>query len=189
MSQLSEDIMYQAVVTNDRNYDGVFLYAVRTTGIVCRPSCKSKIPNRGHVAFFHTLEEALRQGYRPCKRCRPDMGPQYRPDMDAVREACDIMKREYANPSLLRELPLRIRVSASHFQRLFKKGIGLTPKKYLQKLRIAKAAELAGSSTMSSIDICMAAGFASLSAFYAAFRSETGLSPKECRQEQHGNRS
>lgn len=183
MARLSEDIMYQAVSANEQQYDGEFFYAVKTTGIVCRPSCKSKVPNRDNVIFFNTIEEALLQGYRTCKRCRPDLGPRYMPEIDVIYAARDIMIREYENPDLLRALPFRIGISASYFQRLFKQTIGQTPKEYLKKLRITKATELLCSSTMSNIDICMATGFANLSSFYVAFRSETGLSPKEYRQE------
>ncbi|MCL4517234.1 MAG: helix-turn-helix domain-containing protein [Firmicutes bacterium] len=184
MAGLSKDVMYNAVISNEEQYDGVFFYAVKTTGIVCRPSCKSKVPNRDNVIFFTNLEEAIRQGYRPCKRCRPDIGPCYAPTIDAVEAACDIISQEYDNPGLLRELPHRLGISSSHFQRLFKKTIGQTPKEYLQKIRIAKAAELLSNSTISNIDVCLAAGFTNLSSFYAAFRSEIGLPPKEYRQEQ-----
>jgi Adenosine deaminase len=187
MARLSEEIMYQAIITNEQQYDGRFYYAVKTTGIVCRPSCKSKTPNRYNVTFFDSLEEALQQGYRPCKRCRPDLGTHYMPAIDAIETACAIFSQEYDNPTLLRELPLRVGISLSHFQRIFKKEVGVTPKEYLQKTRITKATELLISSNMSIIDICLASGFANMSSFYAAFRDQTGLSPKEFRQAQNYN--
>lgn len=189
MARLSEDTMYQAVISNEQRYDGVFFYAVKTTGIVCRPSCKSKVPNRENVIFFDTVDDALQQGYRVCKRCRPDLRPGDRAELDAVFVACDILNQEYANPDLLHELPLRIGISSSHLQRLFKKAVGQTTKEYLQKLRITKAAELLVRSNLSNIDVCMESGFANLSTFYVAFRSETGLSPKEYRQEQGNKKS
>jgi Adenosine deaminase len=184
MARLSEDMMFRAVVANEKQYDGVFFYAVRTTGIVCRPSCKSKAPNRDNVMFFCALEDALKQGYRPCKRCRPDLGPRYMPEEGPVGVACDIINQEYFKPELLHELPSRLHISSSHFQRIFKKVVGLTPKEYLKKLRIDKAAELFDNSTMSNTDICLAAGFSNLSSFYAAFRTQMGLSPKEYRHQQ-----
>jgi AraC family transcriptional regulator of adaptative response / methylphosphotriester-DNA alkyltransferase methyltransferase len=179
MVQLTEDAMYQAIVANEQQFDGIFYYAVKTTGIVCRPSCKSKVPNSDNVTFFTKLEDAFCQGYRACKRCRPDLGLRYMPESEFVKLACDIMLREYVSPVLVRELPLRIGVSSSHFQRIFKKIVGKTPKQYLQQLRIGKAVELLDSSTMNILDICIASGFANLSSFYVAFRSETGLSPRE----------
>lgn len=67
-----QDIYWNAVKNSDPSYDGVFFYAVTTTNIFCRPSCKSRLPKREHVMFFRTKEEAKSKGFRPCKRCRPD---------------------------------------------------------------------------------------------------------------------
>lgn len=181
MALTSHDRMYQAVIANKKEYDGIFFYAVKTTGIVCRPSCKSKVPNRDNVTFFNTLEDALQQGYRPCKRCRPDLS-EYIPEANTVEVICDIISQEYANSDLLRELPIRMGISSSHLQRLFKKLMGQTLKEYLQRVRVTKAAELLSGSAMSNIDVSMAVGFASLSCFYVAFRNQQGLSPREYRQ-------
>jgi AraC family transcriptional regulator of adaptative response / methylphosphotriester-DNA alkyltransferase methyltransferase len=69
---LSADTMWDATVSCDKEYDGAFFYAVKTTGIFCRPSCKSRVPNKDNVSFFLNASEAQKAGYRPCKRCRPD---------------------------------------------------------------------------------------------------------------------
>ena len=68
----TEATMWQAVVTNDNNYDGQFVLAVKTTGIYCRPVCPARLPKRENVEFFHSNAETEHNGYRPCKRCRPD---------------------------------------------------------------------------------------------------------------------
>lgn len=65
--------MWQAVLHNDASYDGIFFYGVRTTGIYCRPSCKSKLPKRENVCFFTSSEQARKEGFRPCKRCHSDL--------------------------------------------------------------------------------------------------------------------
>ena len=65
--------MWKAVSENDPSYDGILFYAVKSTGIYCRPSCKSKIPKRENVCFFDTAEKARAAGFRPCKRCRSDL--------------------------------------------------------------------------------------------------------------------
>ena len=62
---------WRAIVGNDPSYDGQFYYAVKTTGIFCRPSCKSRPPNRENIGFFLTAEQALAAQFRPCKRCKP----------------------------------------------------------------------------------------------------------------------
>ncbi len=182
MLGLTDEAMYQAVISDDIRYDGVFLYAVKTTGIVCRPSCKSKVPNRDNVSFFATLEEALAQGYRPCKRCRPDLGPCYLPENDILEAACEMIKTEYTDPELLATLPFRIGISSSHLQRLFRKAVGCTPRAYLRKVRIAHATQLLKARTMGHLAISLAVGFTSLSSFYIAFRDETGLSPRQYRR-------
>jgi len=66
------DDMWKAIVECDSSYDGTFYYGLRTTKIFCKPSCKSKTPNRENVGIFATPENARRAGLRPCKRCRPD---------------------------------------------------------------------------------------------------------------------
>ena len=70
---MTEDEMYEAVITNDANYDGLFFYAVKSTGIFCRPSCRSKKPLRENVCYFSYAGEAMKAGFRPCKRCRSDL--------------------------------------------------------------------------------------------------------------------
>ena len=65
--KIQREALWKAVVRCDGRYDGFFYYAVKTTGIFCRPSCKSKTPKRENVEFFFSREEALRKGYKPCK--------------------------------------------------------------------------------------------------------------------------
>lgn len=181
MAHLSEEEMYAAVVGNDAAFDGVFFYAVKTTGIVCRPSCKSKSPCRDNVRFFDILEEAIQLGYRPCKRCRPDIGVGYAPEVDTVSTACEIIEREFADPDLLPKLPAMIGISTSQLRRLFRAVTGETPRVYLQRVRIAKAIELIEQQSMCVIDISLSVGFRCLSSYYSAFQSVTGQSMKEYR--------
>ena len=87
--KLSETEMERAWRRRDPEFDGLFYFAVRTTGIFCRPSCPSK-PNRENIQFFREIGEAVRSGYRPCKRCQPDLANGRPPDwvsqlMDRVR--------------------------------------------------------------------------------------------------------
>ena len=63
---------WDAVAARDRSMDGVFYYAVLSTGIYCRPSCPSKRPRRENVVFFRARDAAERAGFRPCKRCKPE---------------------------------------------------------------------------------------------------------------------
>jgi len=70
---LTDDKMWKAVVDCDKSYDGQFFYAVKTVGVYCRPSCKSRTPLRKNTNYFETQEDAEKAGFRPCKRCRPDL--------------------------------------------------------------------------------------------------------------------
>lgn len=65
--------LWKAIVNGDLSYDGRFFYGVNTTGVFCRPSCNSRKPKREHVRIFSTIREAMAAGFRPCKRCRPDL--------------------------------------------------------------------------------------------------------------------
>ena len=178
---LSEDRMWEAVVSNDGAYDGVFFYAVLTTKIVCRPSCRSKVPRRENVVFFNDLNTALAEGFRPCKRCRPDLGQEFHPELDWVVKAKSILESEYSDPGVLTGLPARINISLTHLERLFKKNTGLTLKRYLLCVRIEKARVLLRKPGYNNTDVCFDVGFSSLSNFYTEFRRQTGVTPGEYR--------
>lgn len=67
----ADDQKWAAVCSNNKDADGHFWYAVTSTGIVCNPSCPSRVPHRKNVLFFDVLTEALREGFRSCRRCKP----------------------------------------------------------------------------------------------------------------------
>lgn len=73
IENITFETMWEAVISSNNRFDEIFYYAVKTTGIYCKPSCKSKIPLQQNVLFFYTKNDALEKGYRPCKRCRPDL--------------------------------------------------------------------------------------------------------------------
>src|ERR1700679_1893982 len=75
---------WQAVQSRDRSADGSFVYAVRSTGIYCRPSCPSRKPRREQVVFFALAEVAEQKGFRACRRCRPRSVPLSDPKIAAV---------------------------------------------------------------------------------------------------------
>src|SRR5512146_463358 len=79
---------WDAVRRRDPAADGQFLYSVLTTGVYCRPSCASRPKRRENVAFYPTAEAAERAGYRPCKRCRPDLAPRTTREAALVTAAC-----------------------------------------------------------------------------------------------------
>lgn len=174
-----DDEIWNAIITCNSHYDGLLFYAVKTTGIFCFFSCKSKVPNRENVVVFESFDEATASGFRPCKRCRPDIGPDYSPDEQIVRKARHLLEGHYVNPDILVEAGNNLGLSRFHFQRLFKKYTGNTPKEYVTKLRVEKAQDLLKQNSIGNLEIGMEVGFKSLSTFYETFRKQTGLTPKE----------
>ena len=82
----ADEARWEAVRRRDPAFDGKFFFAVRTTGVYCRPSCASRAAKRENVSFYATAEAAERAGYRACKRCRPDKLGAADPKVEAVAE-------------------------------------------------------------------------------------------------------
>ena len=124
---------WQAVCNRDQTWDGIFVFAVRTTGVYCRPSCTSRRANRENVSFHDTPAQAQAAGYRACKRCKPDQ-VESSSHSKAIAQACRSI--ELAEEKLdLARLAASAGLSPGHFQRLFKAQVGLSPKQYAMALR------------------------------------------------------
>ncbi|MFZ4451087.1 bifunctional transcriptional activator/DNA repair enzyme AdaA [Salibacterium aidingense] len=177
-NNLSKDTMWKATVTCDSAYDRIFFYAVKTTGIFCRPSCKSKVPNCENVSFFSNINEVQRAGYRPCKRCRPDLNIKiYDPFESVLEDTMRLIKNNYVHNMSLHEIASRVGVSRFHLNRIFKERTGYTPRIYLEKIRVKKAKELLLTTELNCMEIGYQTGYQSISSFYHAFKRNTGLSP------------
>lgn len=175
---------WQAVTSRDPAADGSFYYAVRTTGVYCRPSCAARPARRENVSFHDSQQAAERAGFRPCKRCRPD-GPSTREQQSAlIAAACQQIQIASAAPSL-QALADAAGMSRFHFHRLFKQITGLTPKAYAMAQRTARVQqELAQGSSVT--DAIYAAGYNSNSRFYAKSSADLGMKPSAAR---HGGRN
>lgn len=172
---------WQAVVTCDKNFDGLFLYGVSTTSIFCRPSCRAKTPIRKNVVFFMTSESALKAGFRPCKKCRPDI-ISFEPDQDIIQKAILILNQAYNQPIDMTAVAKQIGVSLSHFNRLFKKVTQLTPTQYLTQKRVTEAIRMLDQTEHNVLEIAYSTGFRSLSNFYQCFKAYCGHTPNEQRR-------
>ncbi|MFZ2320261.1 MAG: bifunctional DNA-binding transcriptional regulator/O6-methylguanine-DNA methyltransferase Ada [Pseudomonas sp.] len=131
---LDHERCWQALCERDANYDGRFVFAVRSTGIFCRPSCPARRPLRANVQFHLDAASAAAAGFRPCKRCTPQ-GASPAEQLDAlVSAACELL--DNAEQTLtLTELAARIGLSASHLSRAFKARTGLTPHAWVNARR------------------------------------------------------
>jgi len=126
----AHDPRWARVVVRDRLADGHFWFSVATTRIYCRPSCPARTANPENVVLHETLESAQATGFRPCKRCKPDGASQDAQNAALVANACRLIERSEAPPSLT-ELAGAVGLSASYFHRMFKASTGLTPKEYI----------------------------------------------------------
>lgn len=120
---------WQAVCERDATQDGQFVFAVRSTGIFCRPSCPARRPLRRNVAFYPDVHSASAAGFRPCQRCSPQ-GPSPAEHLDGlVLAACELLRSQDLP---LAALAARIGLSPSHLVRAFKARTGLTPRSWRQ---------------------------------------------------------
>jgi len=169
----SEEEMYRAFMSGDSSYEGIFYTAVRTTGIFCRPSCPARKPQRKNVEFFHTAQEAVKHGYRPCKRCTP-----LQPDGQIPTAIRDLLDAIETRPSdRLRDGDLRARgLDPVWVRRWFKKNYGSTFHAYQRAQRLGFALQHLSSGS-DVISAAFESGYESLSGFQEAMRQLTGRSP------------
>ena len=170
---------WAAVARRDRHADGLFYYAVRTTGIYCRPSCAARRPRRENVRFYSTGDEAVRAGFRPCRRCRPTEPPGRDARALAVARACRLIETADEPPGL-DALADSAGLSRFHFHRVFKAITGVTPKAYVAAHRARRVRdELSRSATVT--DAIYGAGFNSSGRFYATAPGVLGMTPTRFR--------
>lgn len=141
--QVDSDLWWQAVLAHNREFDGIFVYAVGSTGIYCLPSCPSRRPARAKVTFFPSSEAAEQAGYRPCLRCRPNRPEISDPQTAMVQRACRLFEtRDQDDAMTLEVLAARFGTSSYHFQRTFKRIMGITPRQYAEAARINRLKKL-----------------------------------------------
>lgn len=172
--------MWEATVSCNPEYDGMFFYAIKTTGIFCRPSCRSKTPKYKNVSFFLNAANAQKDGYRPCKRCRPDLKrTTYDPLESIIVDTQKMIELNYWKDIHLNDIASGVGVSPFYLNRLFKNRTELTPRMYLENVRIEKAKELLTSTTLNSTEVGYQVGYKSISSFYNAFKRRTRFTPSQ----------
>ncbi len=178
---MTKEEMWQAVRENNANYDGLFFYAVKTTKIYCHPSCKSKLPKQEHICFFESSADAIKAGFRPCKRCRSDL-IDYQPMRDIAFQIKTLIEDAYHAQIELNHKIQGLGVTQRRLTDIFKDAYGMTPKAYADSLKLQEARRLLSNSNMKVIDIAYSVGFGSLSTFYAFFKKEIGVTPSAYRR-------
>ena len=176
VARLDPDTAWAAFMRRDRAWDGRVIGAVKTTGIYCKPSCPARRPKREHVEFFASAEEARLAGYRACLRCKPD---EVGRDREAVAKAVEIIERA-EEPPTLDELAIAVGYAPHHFQRIFKRDLGVSPAEYARGLRTQRA-QGALRQNGRVTDAIYDAGYASPSGFYSDAKERLGMTPSAWR--------
>ena len=185
---LDPDHCYPALLARDARFDGQWFVGVTSTGVYCRPICRVRPPRRENCRFFPsaTLAEAAR--FRPCLKCRPELAPAARPwsTMDAAevlaREAARWLDECAPEDASLPTLAAHLGVSERHVRRVFTAVHGVAPLQYLQTRRLLLAKQLLTDTRLPIGEVALAAGFASLRRFNAAFQEHYRLSPSALRK-------
>jgi AraC family transcriptional regulator of adaptative response/methylated-DNA-[protein]-cysteine methyltransferase len=175
----SNEERWQAVAEKDRNADGKFVYAVKTTGVYCRPSCPARSARRENVVFYASPENAEAAGFRPCRRCKPTAPALEELRRRTVAAACRAIQAAEETPDL-EALARSAGMSRFHFQRIFKAATGVSPKAYAAACRSSRMRELLPKSSTVT-EAIYEAGFNSNGRFYAKSSDILGMSPKDYR--------
>jgi AraC family transcriptional regulator of adaptative response/methylated-DNA-[protein]-cysteine methyltransferase len=173
---IEQDPRWAAVANRDPAFDGVFVYCVKTTGVYCRPTCASRLPNPQNVAFHATWVVAEKAGFRACRRCRPNEVSREGLRAAMVAAAC---RRIVASeePVPLDALAATAGMSPFHFHRVFKSVTGLTPKAFGAAHRAKRIRNRLSEGESSVTDAIYDAGFNSNSRFYETSNEILGMTP------------
>ncbi|MBY0452290.1 MAG: helix-turn-helix domain-containing protein, partial [Bdellovibrionaceae bacterium] len=173
---------YKAYERRDPKFDGRVYFGVKTTGIYCRPICPAR-PHRQNVSFYSTQAAAEAAGYRPCKRCRPDLSPlspQWQGSAAVIGRALEAIKKAEVP---LSEVAERMGMTDRHLRRLFSEHVGASPVQIRQSYRLHLAQQLLAQTSMKMVDVAMASGFGSVRRFNDAFAKTYKRSPADIRKE------
>ncbi|NHM33843.1 bifunctional transcriptional activator/DNA repair enzyme AdaA [Neobacillus terrae] len=179
-AEMITDVKWQAIINNDTAYNNQFFYAVKSTGIFCKPSCKSRVPKKENVRIFSNAEQALRANFRPCKRCKPTN--ENLPDTEWVDLITEYIDKNFTERLTLESLANICHGSPYHMHRTFKKIKGITPVEYIQEVRVNAAKNYLIQTKKAIGDIAICVGMANAPYFITLFKKKTGQTPTQFRQ-------
>lgn len=183
---IDPEIAYNALVSHDPRFDGIFFVGVTSTGIYCRPICPAKVPKQANCRFFASHEMAEKESFRPCLRCRPELAPGNAPVDSARRIAHRIMHRieeglghENIN---LEDIAKQFELSSRQLRRIVQQEFGVSPIALIQTRRLLLAKQLLTETKLPIIHIAFASGFSSLRRFNDAFSTHYKMPPTRLRK-------
>jgi AraC family transcriptional regulator, regulatory protein of adaptative response / methylated-DNA-[protein]-cysteine methyltransferase len=173
VSPRAEARYWQATLARDTRADGAFFFAVKSTQVYCRPSCPARRPLRKNTLFFSTRREAEQQGFRPCRRCKPNEIPAA---VRIVQRAAQVLGSDFDEAMNIAELARKVGVKTEALRRAFRQQAGLTPKELAATLRLRKFKKLLrGGSNIT--DALYATGYGSSSRVYERSDAQLGMTP------------
>jgi AraC family transcriptional regulator of adaptative response/methylated-DNA-[protein]-cysteine methyltransferase len=173
LQNITDEDRWQAALAKDRRFDGAFVTGVHSTGIYCRPSCPARAPLRKNVRFYGSAADARKAGLRPCKRCSPDT--------QSAEEACvlaAIAAIRAEGAMTLDALADLTGYTPTHFQRLFKRTVGMSPAAFAKALREERVRE-ALSAGLGVTEALSSAGYGGAKQFYAETKGRLGMAPSD----------
>ncbi|MEV6982612.1 AlkA N-terminal domain-containing protein [Sphaerisporangium sp. NPDC051017] len=182
---LDFDSCYRAVSARDTRFDGRFYTAVTSTGIYCRPVCPARTPARQNVRFYRHAASAEAAGFRPCRRCRPELSPGdpgWDVAADLVGRALRLIDDGVADEYGVAGLAGRLHVTERHLLRLFTARLGAGPLAVARTRRLLLAKQLLTETSLSISDVAFAAGFGSVRQFNATMKDAYGFAPSDLRK-------
>jgi AraC family transcriptional regulator of adaptative response/methylated-DNA-[protein]-cysteine methyltransferase len=182
MSSANPNQKWSLVLARDARADGRFVYAVKSTGVFCRPSCPSRRPRLENVEFFDSPVQAQQAGYRACRRCSP---LERNPQAQKIEAACRYIDENLDITLSLTAISRHVEISPFHFQRLFKRVLGISPRQYQQARRAGKFRHALKSEERVT-DAIYEAGYSSSSRAYEGIPAQLGMTPSAFRQKGAG---
>jgi len=173
VSPQAEARYWQATLARDGRADGAFFFGVKSTQIYCRPSCPARRPLRKNTLFFPTTHDAEVQGFRPCRRCKPNEIPAA---VRIVQRAAQVLQSDLDESVNVASLARRIGVKTDALRRAFRQQAGLTPKELAAALRLKKFKKLLHDGS-SITDALYATGYGSASRVYERSDAHLGMTP------------
>ena len=185
MPPLDHRACYQVISRKDARFDGRFYTAVTSTGIFCRPSCPARTPRSDNVRFFHHAAAAAEAGFRPCRRCRPELSPghpEWNRRADLTGRALSLIAGGEVDRHGVGGLASRLGVSERHLRRELKEEVGTGPVQLARARRLSLARLLLDQTRLPVTDIAFASGFSSVRQFNDAFRRTFDATPSSLRR-------
>ena len=187
LPQLDDAACYRVLQTRDARFDGRLYVGVTSTRIYCRPVCRVRLPKQENCRFFGNAASAEQQGFRPCLRCRPEQAPglSLMDSSQALASRAALLLGQAAHEGLDPALPTlaaRLGVTDRHLRRIFNQVHGVSPLAYLSTQRLLLAKQLLTDTRLPVTEVALAAGYASLRRFNAAFADNYRMSPSALRK-------